>query len=112
MSHKRFVPRLFVCTWLDEQSRDTMATNAPTTATTTMAAPGAGLRTSSAKAFLEIINPLAMLKDAATLTPSEFLRDFYTRRGLHDKLKDVDALVANYGHQMPLLYTELDKKCV
>lgn len=45
------------------------------------------------------------------MTPSEFLRDFYTCRRLHDKLADVDALVATYGHEMPLLYAELDKKC-
>lgn len=60
--------------------------------------------------FLESINPLALLSDARRFTPQEFLRDFYTRRGLYDKLKDVDALVAAYGHQMHLLYQELDRK--
>lgn len=86
---------------------------ATTAIATSNAPPAPGLlRTSSAKKFLEIINPLALIKDAQTLTPSEFLRDFYTRRGLHDKLKDVDALVASYAHQMPQLYVELDKKCV
>lgn len=58
------------------------------------------------------MNPLGLLRDAKQMTPSEFLRDFYTRRGLLEKLKDVDALVVAYGHQMPLLYAELDKKCV
>lgn len=62
--------------------------------------------------FLESINPLALLSDARRFTPQEFLRDFYTRRGLYDKLKDVDVLVAVYGHQMHLLYQELDKKYV
>jgi len=36
--------------------------------------------------------------------------DTYTRQGLSDKLDDVDALVAAYGHQMHVLYAELDKK--
>ncbi|ETI36669.1 hypothetical protein F441_17127 [Phytophthora nicotianae CJ01A1] len=62
------------------------------------------------KGFLSSINPLAIFDDVETLTPHEFLRDFYTRQGLHDKLEDVDALVENYGHQMHLLYAELDKK--
>ncbi|KAG3087391.1 hypothetical protein PI124_g10986 [Phytophthora idaei] len=62
------------------------------------------------KGFLASINPLAIFDDVETLTPHEFLRDFYTRQGLHDKLEDVDALVKNYGHQMHLLYAELDKK--
>ncbi|KUF93521.1 hypothetical protein AM588_10004142 [Phytophthora nicotianae] len=61
------------------------------------------------KGFLSSINPLAIFDDVETLTPHEFLRDFYTRQGLHDKLEDVDALVENYGHQMHLLYAELDK---
>ncbi|RLN97069.1 hypothetical protein BBJ28_00013633 [Nothophytophthora sp. Chile5] len=60
--------------------------------------------------FFQSINPLALLGDAKTLTPHEFLRDFYTQRGDYDKLKDVDALIAAFGHQMPLLYAELDKK--
>ncbi|RLN26007.1 hypothetical protein BBJ28_00015626 [Nothophytophthora sp. Chile5] len=68
------------------------------------------LSSSSAMGFLQSINPLALLGDAKTLTPHEFLRDFYTQRGDYDKLKDVDALVAAFGHQMPLLYAELDKK--
>ncbi|OWZ20205.1 Rab11 family GTPase [Phytophthora megakarya] len=55
-------------------------------------------------------NPLAIFDDVETLTPHEFLRDFYTRKGLYDKLGDVDALVDAYGHQMHLLYAELDKK--
>ncbi|TYZ66605.1 hypothetical protein PybrP1_008125 [[Pythium] brassicae (nom. inval.)] len=71
---------------------------------------GVDLRSSSAKTLFESMNPLGLLKDAAQMTPSEFLRDFYTRRGLPDKLKDVDALVAAYSHQMPQLYAELDNK--
>ncbi|KAJ0409277.1 hypothetical protein P43SY_006774 [Pythium insidiosum] len=51
-----------------------------------------------------------LLQDATKLTPEEFLRDFYTRRGLYDKLKDVDALVSAYSKNMPQLYAELDKK--
>ncbi|KAG7392015.1 hypothetical protein PHYPSEUDO_002724 [Phytophthora pseudosyringae] len=62
------------------------------------------------KGFFSSINPLAIFDDVETLTPREFLRDFYTRQGLHDKLEDVDALVEVYGHQMHLLYVELDKK--
>lgn len=61
--------------------------------------------------FFESMNPLELLRASERLTPREFLRDFYTRRGLLDKLQDVDALVAAYGHQMPALYAELDKKC-
>ncbi|KAF1330391.1 Rab11 family gtpase, partial [Globisporangium splendens] len=78
-------------------------------ATTASASP-VPHRASSARTFLDIINPLGLLNEAKQLTPREFLRDFYTRRGLQDKLKDVDALVAAYGHQMPQLYIELDKK--
>ncbi|EEY60624.1 Rab11 family GTPase, putative [Phytophthora infestans T30-4] len=66
--------------------------------------------TPPSKGFLSSINPLAIFDDVETLTPREFLRDFYTRQGLHDKLEDVDALVENYGHRMHLLYAELDKK--
>ncbi|GLE03192.1 hypothetical protein PINS_up012071 [Pythium insidiosum] len=67
---------------------------------------------SSSVGFFESLNPLGLLHDATKLTPHEFLRDFYTRRGLYDKLKDVDALVAAYGKNMSQLYVELDKKCV
>ncbi|KAL4157542.1 hypothetical protein PRNP1_006560 [Phytophthora ramorum] len=67
--------------------------------------------TPPSKGFFSRINPLTIFDDVDTLTPSEFLRDFYTRRGLQDKLEDVDALVQAYGHQMHLLYAELDKKC-
>ncbi|KAL4103025.1 hypothetical protein PRIC1_006762 [Phytophthora ramorum] len=66
--------------------------------------------TPPSKGFFSRINPLTIFDDVDTLTPSEFLRDFYTRRGLQDKLEDVDALVQAYGHQMHLLYAELDKK--
>jgi hypothetical protein len=66
--------------------------------------------TPPAKGFFSSINPLALFDDVETLTPHEFLRDFYTRQGLSDKLDDVDALVAAYGHQMHVLYAELDKK--
>ncbi|KAG6957581.1 hypothetical protein JG687_00009901 [Phytophthora cactorum] len=52
--------------------------------------------TPPSKGFLASINPLAIFDDVETLTPHEFLRDFYTRHGLHDKLEDVDALVKNY----------------
>ncbi|POM78021.1 Rab11 family GTPase [Phytophthora palmivora] len=62
------------------------------------------------KGILSSMNPLAIFDDVETLTPHEFLRDFYTRQGLYDKLGDVDALVQAYGHQMHLLYAELDKK--
>lgn len=62
--------------------------------------------------FFESMNPLELLRASKTLTPREFLRDFYTQRGLLDKLKDVNALVATYGHQMQALYAELDKKYV
>uniref|UniRef100_H3HE30 Rab11 family GTPase n=1 Tax=Phytophthora ramorum TaxID=164328 RepID=H3HE30_PHYRM len=65
--------------------------------------------TPPSKGFFSRINPLTIFDDVDTLTPSEFLRDFYTRRGLQDKLEDVDALVQAYGHQMHLLYAELDK---
>ncbi|GMF50699.1 unnamed protein product [Phytophthora fragariaefolia] len=65
--------------------------------------------TPPAKGFLASLNPLAIFDDVETLTPQEFLRDFYTRRGLYDKLEDVDALVKTYGHQMHVLYAQLDK---
>jgi hypothetical protein len=60
--------------------------------------------------FLDSINPLALLNDAHHLTLEEFLRDFYTRYGLKEKLKDVDAIAAVYRNQLPALYAELDKK--
>ncbi|KAG6615756.1 Rab11 family GTPase [Phytophthora cinnamomi] len=66
--------------------------------------------TPPSKGLLSSLNPLAIFDDVETLTPHEFLRDFYTRRGLYDKLEDVDALVGAYGHQMHVLYAELDKK--
>ncbi|KAE8998114.1 hypothetical protein PR002_g18830 [Phytophthora rubi] len=63
-----------------------------------------------AKGFFSSMNPLAIFDDVETLTPHEFLRDFYTRHGLYEKLEDVEALVETYGHQMHLLYADLDKK--
>jgi len=88
-----------------------MATNSPPTVS-----HGDSSSSSSNKragvSFFESMNPLELLRASKTLTPREFLRDFYTQRGLLDKLKDVDALVATYGHQMHTLYAELDKKYV
>ncbi|KAL3660312.1 hypothetical protein V7S43_014840 [Phytophthora oleae] len=66
--------------------------------------------TPPAKGFFSRMKPLTLFDDVETLTPREFLRDFYTRHGVQDKLEDVDALVEVYGHQMHLLYAELDKK--
>lgn len=68
------------------------------------------MATASERSFFDSINPLALLTDATKLTPEEFLRDFYTQRGLFDKLKDVDALAQAYKDHMPALYAELDKK--
>jgi hypothetical protein len=60
--------------------------------------------------FFESLNPLGLLKDAKQFTAHEFLRDFYTHRGLVDKLQDVDALVAAYGKDLHQLYALLDNK--
>ncbi|CEG48502.1 ras-related protein rab-11b [Plasmopara halstedii] len=62
------------------------------------------------KSFFSSIDPLIIFDDVEHLTLHEFLRDFYTRKGLLHKLEDVDALVENYGHQLDFIYAELDKK--
>ncbi|TMW58498.1 hypothetical protein Poli38472_010057 [Pythium oligandrum] len=59
--------------------------------------------------FLASLNPLGLLQDARQLTLAEFLRDFYTQRGLHYKLKDVESLVSMFERNLPQLYAELDK---
>ena len=74
------------------------------------AKPSAPRQSSTRVGFLQALNPIGLLNDAKTLTPHEFLRDFYTQHGLTEKLRDVDALVYTYQGQFHLLYAELDKK--
>ncbi|KAF0683606.1 Aste57867_24372 [Aphanomyces stellatus] len=60
--------------------------------------------------FTKLLGTISLF-EPDPLTPREFLTKFYTERNMHDKLKDIESLVAYYGNgKMNLLYAELDKR--